>query len=136
MAHSFTFTIVGRFQDFNTNKEHADAEIRNVLEKLDLGVFDLDIVPVRKMGQERRVKVFVHYTTSSPAGELFQAELAEKEVQQKELEEGEVFIPKMIYLDKFRNGKEVFWKIYKCKTPVERAAEQAAAKAAFRPRIV
>jgi len=138
MAHSFTFTMVGRFQDFDRNKERADAEIRNVLEKLDLGAFDLDIVPVRKMGQERRLKVFVHYTTSSPAGELFQARLAEKEVQQKEAEEGEVFNPLKIFYDQDR-----YWKIYKCMTPAERAAEQAAAKAAkdaaaaaFRPRIV
>jgi hypothetical protein len=134
MAHSFTFTMVGRFQDFNTNKERADAYIRNVLEKLDFGVFYLDIVPVRKMGQEGRLKVFVHYTTSSPAGELFHARLAEKEVQQREAEEGEVFNPLKIFYNQDR-----YWKIYKSMTPEERAAAKAAkdaAAAAFHPQIV
>ena len=142
MPHSFTFTMVGRFQDFNRNKERAEADIRNVLEKLDLGEFDLDIVPVRKMGQERRLKVFVHYSTTSPAGELFQARLAEKEAQQKEAEEGEMFNPLKIFYGKW-NDQDLYWKIYKSMTPAERAAEQAAVKAAkeataaaFRPRIV
>lgn len=138
MAHSFTFTMMVGNGDFETNKERANAEIQQVLGTLNLGEFSVDIVPMHSTN--RRLKVFIHYSTTTPAGAHLQAELAEKEVQQKELEEGEVFVPKIIYLDKYRNETEQFWKIYKSKTPAERAAEQAAAKAAkaaaFRPRIV
>lgn len=134
---SFTFTMMVGNGDFETNKERANAEIQRVLGNLNLGEFSVDIVPMRST--VNRLKIFIHYSTTTPGGAQLQADLAEKEVQQKEMEQGEIFYPKQIFLGKFRNGKEAFWKIYKCKTPVERLAEQAAAKAAeeaFRPRIV
>ncbi len=117
-----------------TNKTEADARIRQVFGELNLGEIDrVDIVQATSRGRNV-LKAFIHFSSTTPEGEALRVRLAENEVRQKE---GEIFPPiKIVYARTWR--QDLYWQIYKCKTPSERLAEQTAAAASaatFRPRI-
>jgi hypothetical protein len=130
---SFSITTnvpINRSKTVETNKAEADAKIRQVFGELNLGELDrVDIVQATSRGMDV-LKIFIHYSSTTPDGEALRARLAENEVRQKD---GEIFPPiKIVYARTWK--KDLYWQIYKCKTPAERLAEQTAA-AAFRPRI-
>ena len=133
---SITTTVrINRSKTVEMNKTEFDARIRQVFGELNLGELDrVDIVQANSRGTDV-LKAFIHYSSSTPDGEVLRARLAENEVRQKE---GEIFHPIKIVYARTWIARTMCWPIYKCKTPAERLADKTAAAAdaaAFRPRI-
>ena len=132
---SFTTNVnINRTKTIAANKTEVEERIRQVFGELNLGELDrVDIVQATSRGRDV-FKVFIHFSSATPDGEVLRARLAENEVRQKE---GEIFPPiKIVYARTLKH--DLYWQIYKCKTPAERIADQtaaAASAAAFRPRI-
>jgi hypothetical protein len=114
---SFMFTALGAT---------ATSEVEETLAALNLGtllkVDRAEIVEGQKAGMS---KFFVHYSEfNSDKADKVRAEL---EDFKRRKEAGEVDVrPKRIVYDVARNGKERYWQIFLCDTPVQR--EQSSKK--------
>ncbi len=99
-----------------------EAQVRDILTALDLtkDEFKIDTAPAQS---EDRVKYFVHFTTLTPNGRVLADQLADVE-RRKTAGEANVW-PKRIVHGTRRDGKEMYWQIYKTATPAERAAKTA-----------
>jgi hypothetical protein len=117
MAFSFMTTMLGRT---------TTGEFETVLNMLALGErAGIDRVEL----DDGRVKMFVHYASSTATGEAFAAQLAAVEAKQKAKES---VWPKRIVYDQKRDGSDVYWQVYKCPTKAERAS----VKTEFTPSIL
>jgi hypothetical protein len=123
---SFTTTTLGHV---------SEADIRNVLNDLDLGVID-EIH--RRTLDNGCAQFYVHYLSASATGATFASQLADVEKRQKE---GEVNVwPKRIVFGfNAKTQKDVYWQVYKTKTKAERTASTHKATEAvstkMKPRI-
>jgi len=122
---SFTTTTLGHV---------TEADMRNVLNDLDLGVID-EIH--RNTLDDGRARFYVHYSSGTVIGSAFADQLANVEKRQKE---GEVNVwPKRIVIGfNEKTQRDVYWQIYKTKTKAERASTPKATEAVstkMKPRI-
>jgi hypothetical protein len=113
---SFTTTTLGHV---------SEADMRNVLNDLDLGVID-EIH--RNTLDDGRARFYVHYSSASVIGTAFADQLANVEKRQKE---GEVNVwPKRIVIGfNVKTQKDVYWQVYKTKTKAERESMPKATEA-------
>ena len=112
----------------NTTEEN----IRHVFERLRLGDLDhVDIVKATSRGTDC-LKIFIHYSSTSPEAMALRAKLDENDLKQKE---GERVTPIKIVYGRSREGRDQYWQVYKCKTPAERLAERTAKTDSFSVRI-
>ena len=111
-----------------------EADIRNVLNDLELGVID-EIH--RRTLDDGRAQFYVHYSSASATGTTFASQLANVEKRQKD---GEVDVwPKRIVIGfNEKTQRDVYWQVYKTKTKAERASTPKATEAVstkMKPRI-
>jgi hypothetical protein len=111
-----------------------EADMRNVLNDLDLGVID-EIH--RNTLDDGRARFYVHYSSATVIGSAFADQLANVEKRQKD---GEVDVwPKRIVIGfNEKTQRDVYWQIYKTKTKAERASTPKATEAVstkMKPRI-
>lgn len=103
-----------------------EATVHRTFSALRIGTIDkIDIVDASSRGRECK-KVFIHISGVLPEGQPLCNKLTENETRQKE---GELFAPIKIVYGKSRDGRDQYWKIYKCESPSERAARFAADRA-------
>ena len=111
-----------------------EADMRNVLNDLDLGVID-EIH--RNTLDDGRARFYVHYSSATVIGSAFADQLANVEKRQKD---GEVDVwPKPIVIGfNEKTQRDVYWQVYKTKTKAERASTPKATEAVstkMKPRI-
>ena len=126
---STEFSMVISSARNNTTEE----DIRRVFEQLDLGELKgVDIVKAQSRGIDC-LKIFIHYSTTSPNADRLRARLDDNDKRQKDGEVG--VMPVRIVYNRTRDGREQYWQVYKAKTPAERIAEQTAKTTTFVARI-
>jgi len=108
----------------------SEAEVRETLTSLNLGgSFTIDRVEVTEGHKAGMAKFFVHYadmTSVSLRKEL--DEFAQRKA------DGEVDVrPKRIVFGRNRDGRDMYWQIFKCDTPAEREAKGKASE--FKARV-
>jgi hypothetical protein len=111
----------------------SEADMRNVLTDLDLGV--IDEIHCRTL-DDGRAQFYVHYSSASEAGTAFAVQLAEVEKRQKNGEK-DVWPKRIVIGFNEKTQKDVYWQVYKAKTKAERATPKAteAVSAKMKPRI-
>lgn len=106
--------------------------VRTTFEQLGLGVLDkIDIVPSSSRGVDC-LKVFLHYTSASAAGERLRAKLEDNQERQKQ---GEMIPPVKIVYGTTRDGRDRYWQLYAAPTPAQRIAQRTAKTEGFKARI-
>lgn len=109
-----------------------EALVRSTFNQLDLGVLDkIDIISAKSRGEDC-LKIFIHYSESSPIGERLRAKLADNETRQKS---GEMVPPVKIVYGATREGRDRYWQIYAAQTPEQRIASRTEKTEGFKARI-
>jgi len=111
-------------------------DVQRVFTQLNLGVIEkIDTKDYEGRDGRPLRKFWVHFSTSTESGQKFHARLASNEARQKngEMVQGSE-IPRIIYNTR-RDGSDMYWYVYHCKTPAERAAEHEARIASTAPNV-
>jgi hypothetical protein len=108
----------------------SEAEVLETLNSLNLGgSFNIDRVEVTEGHKAGMAKFFVHYadmTSVSLRTEL--NDFAQRKA------DGEMDVrPKRIVFGRNRDGRDMYWQIFKCDTPAERESKGKATE--FKPRV-
>jgi hypothetical protein len=114
-------------------------DIRAKFDELELGVIDsIDMKEYDRDGSTFK-KFWIHY--SSLSKEEHAVRLMERIISnEKRQSSGEIVptgdIPRIVYGNNRRTGKDMYWQVFACKTPAERHAAQEAKLTAPKVRIV
>jgi hypothetical protein len=102
-------------------------DVRRVFTQLDVGVIEkIDSKDYEGRDGRPLRKFWIHFSSSTETGKRFHARLASNDARQKNGETVLVSdIPRIVYNTR-RDGSDMYWYVYNCKTPTERAAEQEA----------
>ena len=105
--------------------------VQKVFSGLGMGtVIQVDEVLGQSQGRECK-KFFIHFEPGTMDTGL-RDKLVGNQTKQRE---GEMLQPVKIVYGTTRDGREMYWQIYACPTPAERAAARAAKTSEFKVRI-
>jgi len=115
-------------------KGTTEADVREVLNDLDLGM--IDEIHTRERDDER-TQFYVHYSSATANGKTLVAQLADVEARQK-AGEVDVWPKRIVYGYNPKTQRDVYWQIYKTATKAEYAASKKAPELAgkMKPRLV
>jgi hypothetical protein len=102
-------------------------DVRRVFEQLDVGVIDkIDTKDYHGRNGRSLRKFWIHFSSvaENENAKKFQSRLlSNDERMQNDLDISSSDIPRIVYGTR-RDGSDMYWYVYYCKTPAERLAEQ------------
>ena len=113
-------------------------DVRRAVERLNIGVIDkIDTKDYEARDGRTLRKFWIHFSSKS-SNEFTERLLSRVSANDARQKNGEVInvseIPRIVYGTR-RDGSDMYWYVYYCKTPAERIAEQEARIASTPPNV-